>query len=217
MVGRTLSEAETSPGVYWPRMRNGMRYGLILAALGGLAGCGDDDKSPGTLVDCDWLATEANCWRTGLGEAQACFGEPVDSTSGTFNATRDVCTYPDGRSVSFAAPVPQDIPDDYLWDFRARDAAGNQCVRFRDIGQTGYGLDTASGEVVMGSGGGLDLLLTCPSGDAYRIGFEEAFSCLLEGPGYSYSASGGFLYFNVLGGADEVGSFVNCQDPGITP
>jgi hypothetical protein len=63
---------------------------------------------------------------------------------------------------------------------------------------------------VVQSSSGLDLLMTCPSGEKFRMTAAETFRCLFELPGSVWSSSGEFVSVSVLGGGEGIGEFAKC-------
>ncbi|MEO1272471.1 MAG: hypothetical protein AAFX99_30610 [Myxococcota bacterium] len=76
---------------------NILGLGLCIAAVVTWTGCSEligDDQ----VLTCQWLASN-NCWKQALAQANSC----VPSGTGTFDASRQVCSYPSGGSINFSS------------------------------------------------------------------------------------------------------------------
>ena len=167
---------------------------LIIGAFGlGLVGCDDAQE-----VGCEFFEG-ANCWKAGVAEANECVDTSTDT--GALSGDRATCVYPDGTTITFAEPIPTDTQQDYVWNFEIT-SGGSSCATVRELGSNGDGglsLTTARGEFVEEIDG-LDVRMTCPSGDTYKINAFDALECGFTAlPGYSWSGGGGFVTFSLLG------------------
>lgn len=66
-----------------------------------VAGCGGSDD-----LTCAVLADPGNCWAAATSEAASCL--VMHATPGTLSADRTQCTWSDGSTVTFDAPLPSD-------------------------------------------------------------------------------------------------------------
>lgn len=186
---------------------SGRFLGLLLTLAS--AGCVDSSGSAtgiGTPVTCEWFAGD-NCWKTTAAEANACI---ESGTTGTLSSDWLTCSYENGTQISFGTSPATSMADDYLWDFDIT-TAGRSCASYVDFGNnTGFSLETASGEFREDIVGG-QMNISCPNGQQFTMPALGALSCLTQGlPGTAWSNSESFASFSFMSTADQRPLF-NCS------
>ena len=155
----TQSTTPTSSRAILQRLMVAATPLLCLIAAGGLLGCSEllGEEQP---LDCQWLASN-NCWKQALAEASTC----VPSGTGSFDASRQVCSYGGGESINFSSAVSFDTNNQ--WSYTVSEGGGN-CLTFRELGGSGrsFELTTNLGDVLVEEAG-LSLSVSCPDGSSY--------------------------------------------------
>lgn len=183
----------------------------FVLAVFALEGCSSEDESaPGTPIGCQWFEGD-NCYKETVEAIYAC----VEAAQvGSFDTDQRVCSLPDGTAFTFASPPPLTFDDEGVWDFEIT-MDGAFCGSVRELGPAPddplvfeSSLGEFRQELV-----GLELVLTCPDGDKYKIGALDSFMCDLSTlPGYGYSTTSDLLNFS-LSGASSSDPLLYCQRP----
>jgi len=198
-----------------------MRLFLIVGCIALPAvGCGSGSGSAGTGLTCDWLASDANCWKNTLLMATSCL--PAETEMGTFSVDASTCTYASGQIVTFMPKLTLPLPAgaDMKWNFTVTGVTGQPCLHYvsTDNGQTlTVGNQTVSEALV-----GLGLSITCPDGT--KVGTSNGLSIFQCGadsgaaggiPGVAWSSSGSappyYVSAGLVGGGDMSVSVFNCM------
>jgi hypothetical protein len=186
---------------------------LALVACDGSAEPGDTDADAEPTLTCEVLADPDFCWLTSVEEAYACVDPSLD---GVFDEARSTCTYPDGVTVAFAEPVPEDLfgEENYSFAFDIIGSEGSECASFGET-ETGFSLTSTGGTFNSGVAGLFGLALECPSGDTYETndGFS-LFEC--DGavfPGFMYSGGLGSVSLSLIGSPEGTFGLINCAPP----
>ena len=205
-----------------------MRLSLIVAlvagctALAGL-GCGSGSSAPNTLT-CDWLASDANCWKNTALAATACL--PSDTEMGTFSADGSTCTYASGAVVTFTPPLTLPLPTgtaDMKWNFAVTDSNGQPCLHYQDSGNA-LTLTVVGKTVTEGLSGSVGIAISCPDGTHVQTSNALTLLNCPDGgftnlPGIEWSSSGSTTPpFSVSVGITGTGSdfslpVFNCSSP----
>lgn len=188
--------------------------GLVALVIGG-AGCGGSSAS----LDCAYLASDNNCWKTTAAAASSCL--PLEAEVGVLSADRSTCTYASGDVVTFTPPLVLPLPSTPTptWNFTVKTGSGASCLAYQDDGNGAVTL-TAEGQTVQETTpGGLSIALSCPDGKTYSN--SNAFSLLscpdagLFGglPGIGWSSSDTSVSVSLVGTSAAYGSIpvFNCQ------
>lgn len=196
-----------------------MRLSLIVWLIGGCTalagvGCGSGSSAPDTLT-CDWLASDANCWKSTALMATTCL--PASSEMGTFSADGSTCTYGSGALVTFTPPLTLPLATgtgatDMKWNFTVTDSNGQSCLRYQDTG-TAVTLTVGGKTVTEGLSGSVGIAISCPDGT--RVQNSNAFNLLncpdggfTNAPGIEWSSSGSTTTpFSVNVGITGTGDF----------
>jgi len=195
----------------------GMALCAGCSSSGGNAGDGGADGG-GLPLTCDWLAGN-NCWKTTINLAASCL--PAGTDFGTFDAANTVCTYPNGTTVTFDAPLMLPIPTDEP-PFRFTVASGGQtCLRFeeREVGEVGF-TATAGGQAVkLTLVGATGVQMTCPDGTTYSAdNIFELFTCgggTMGVAGTSWFSNAARIEFDLTGAstATQLLPIFDCRRP----
>jgi hypothetical protein len=198
-------------------MRNslfiGLSFGFALIGCDGGTEPTDTDEDTEPTLTCDVVSDPNFCWLTSVEEAYACVDAELD---GVFDATRSTCTYPDGVTVAFDEPVPEDLFGDetYYFSFRILASDSTECAEFVDTA-TSTSLTTAAGTFTSTPAGLFGLELECPAGDVYQT--NDGFSLMdCDGavlPGYMYSGGVGSVSFSLMGSPEGTFGLINCAPP----
>jgi len=189
-----------------------------------LAGCGGSSGKAGGSLDCTYLASDTNCWKTTAATATACL--PAQSEVGTLSADGKTCTYASGDVVTFTPPLVLPVSNSgttMTWNFAITTGSGATCLTYKDDGNGNVTLNVQGETVKETTPGGLGITLTCPDGTSYSN--SNAFNLLscpdasflssLPGVGYSESSSGSSssISLSLTGVAGSYGSepVFNCQ------
>ena len=202
-----------------------MRLSLIVSLMGGCTalaslGCGSGSSAPDTLT-CDWLASDANCWKSTALMATTCL--PASSEMGTFSADGSTCTYASGAVVTFTPALTLPLPTgaDMKWNFTVTDSNGQPCLHYQDTG-TALTLTVGAQTVKEGLSGNLGIFISCPDGT--RVQNADALSLLncpdaglVDLPGLEWSSSGStppfFVSAGIIGTAGTSVPAFNCSTP----
>jgi len=136
---------------------------VVLAAL---AACGSND------LTCKQLADPTNCWAKAATEATGCIA--MHATPGMLSADRTSCTWGDGTTVHFDAPLPASTAE---LDHLTFDVTGPGCSwsftdTFHNRMELTVGLKTEVAELENGT-----FRLTCDDGTSYETKFDTLFTC----------------------------------------
>lgn len=140
-----------------------MRVVVVLAAV---AACGSND------LTCKQLADPTNCWAKAATEATACVA--MRDTPGMLAADRNTCTWGDGTTVHFDAPLPASTGE---LDHLTFDVTGPGCSwgftdTFHNHLELTVGTKTEVSEVDNGT-----FRLTCDDGTSYEMKFATLYTC----------------------------------------
>lgn len=140
-----------------------MRTVVMLAAL---SACGGND------LTCKQLADPNNCWAKAAADATACIA--MRTQPGAFAADRASCTWSDGTTVTFDAPLPQTTMD---LDHLSFDVLGPSCSwsftdTFHNHMELTVGDKTETATLANGT-----FTLGCDDGTDYSTSFNSLLSC----------------------------------------
>jgi len=195
-------------------------FSLTIGAILSGAGCGGGSSAQGGgSLDCAYLASDTNCWKTTGSAATSCLPDP--SETGTLSADGKTCTYASGDVVTFAAPLVLPLPTNgtMTWNFTVTTASGASCLAFQDNGSGGFVLTVQGQTVKETTPGGLGVALVCPDGTTYSNsnGFN-LLNCSADGgssvlPGDAWSSTDTAVSFSLLSaGTSSFGQQVfDCQ------
>lgn len=175
-----------------------MRHLLVL-----LVACGGEDS-----LDCEYLASEENCWKTTATAAISCL--PPAGEIGVLAADNASCTYASGHVIVFDEPLVLPLPNDFPWDFSVSQG-GELCLEFSEPGD-GFVL-SVGGNTVTETVSGQRLSLTCPDGTTFENSNAlELLSCPNSSfgdlPGNTTSSGDNSVSFALLNtGADTLPIF----------
>jgi hypothetical protein len=183
-----------------------MRIMLVLS----LAACSGDSEPAGSL-DCAYLASSDNCWKTTASAAASCL--PAANTIGVLAADNQSCTYASGQVITFATALTLPLPDDMEWDFTVT-TNGEPCLHYSDSRgrlELTVGGDTVREELV-----GQGLELTCPDGSAFaNSNAIELLSCpdsnFGDLPGYTSGSGATSVSFGLLNTGMDTLDVFECQ------
>jgi hypothetical protein len=154
----------------------------------------------GTL--CEFAEDNNNCWHKMVAVIDACLGQVPVGERGTFNADGTLCSYPSGRTIQFAVPMPTntDLNGKNL-DFTAIVAA-QACVHYVS-GNTGLTVTGPDGKVLnetTNAASGV-VALTCPDGSQFGGNALDVMNCV------DASFGGGLpgVYFTWAPNQEELG------------
>jgi hypothetical protein len=197
-----------------------MRTLLVgLAALGalGFAGCGGSAAKPSAPLDCAYLESSANCWRSVASAALSCL--PGSSEIGTLSADRSTCSFASGDTVTFTPPLPAPttaaVP--VQWNFTVTTSSGAACLSFNQRTDGTMTLTVQGDTVTVTDIGAKGLALTCPDGTTYAnpAGLMSCADASLYSllPAYGSALSSATAYFALTGatGADTEEAIFTCQ------
>lgn len=137
---------------------------VVLAAL---AACGGSND-----LTCKQLADPNNCWAKATTEATACIA--MRTTPGLFAADRTTCTWSDGTTVTFDAPLPIQTTD---LDHLSFDVTGPACSwSFTDTFHNHMEL-TVGNKVETSTLANGTFTLGCDDGTDYSTDFNNLFKC----------------------------------------
>jgi len=124
---------------------------LVLAACGGA-----DDLDD---LDCEYLASAENCWKTTTSAAVSCL--PPANETGVLAADNASCTYATGQVITFDPPLVLPFASSPQWNFTIV-TNGQPCLHYEDR-EDGFDL-TVGNETVSERLEGRGLELSCPDG-----------------------------------------------------
>jgi len=138
---------------------------LAVVALSACSGSSAD-------LTCAVVADPTNCWARAATAAAACL--PSRATPGTLSADRTKCTWSDGATVTFSAPLPTDQLSFHGIDFMITGA-----------GCSAHFVDTAANRLELTAGGETDTAsltqgtyeLACGGGTSYAGSFNDIITC----------------------------------------
>jgi hypothetical protein len=172
---------------------------------------GTSSTSGGGLLDCAYLTSVNNCWKSTTAAAARCVPSPTEQ--GTMSADGKTCTYASGPVITFDNPVTSSGSSG-PWSFTLT-TGGKTCVRLTQPSSHSQTLTTSLGTLsvaLVGAQG--DLSLTCPDGTTYSgpqsslSGCEKALPVVGIGTGGSSAADAGETWLTTFSlentGASEV-------------
>ena len=171
----------------------------------------DGGDSDAGALDCTWLASDANCWRTIATMADSCL--PSDSEYGMFNADRSSCTYPSGAVVTFTPPLMLPMPAVQAWSFTVTGGTGQPCVHV-EAGTSAPTKVVVAGQTLVEDTSGA---IACPDGRRYAIPDGLSLSSCPDGqsrvPGWSVAILGTTVTFGLSGISDAGFTVFSCSGP----
>jgi hypothetical protein len=197
-----------------------LTLGFLAGFVGLGAGCGGGGSAQGGgSLDCAYLASADNCWKTTASAATSCLPDP--SETGTLSADGKTCTYASGEVVTFTPPLVLPLPTNGSanWNFTVTTASGATCLAFQDSSSGGLTLTVQGQTVKETNPGGLSVGLTCPDGTSHtNSNGLSLLNCGADGgyislPGDSLSSTDTAVFFSLLStGSSSFGEPVfNCQ------
>jgi len=182
--------------------------GLMLACMWGalLPACSSDKSTLDNI--CAFAADANNCWHSIASEVDSCMGRPPSGERGTLNASATTCTYPSGRTIQFAIPLPvnTDLNDKDV-DFTVVVGA-KTCLHYATSNNgSNISVTGPDGKAVteLSNSASGTATVTCPNGSQFSGNGMSLLSCLdasLGGgmPGTYYSWSSSSETLGLLGG-----------------
>jgi hypothetical protein len=183
-----------------------MRSFLVIALFGACGGGTSDG------LDCEYLASEENCFKVTASSAASCL--PPDNEFGVLAPDNASCTYSTGHVVTFTPALVLPLGNDHHWDFEVSSPDG-PCLAYQDD-DDGFQL-TVKGEVVSEELVGRGLELTCADGS--KVGNSNALE-LLECPDSNFgdlpgnTSSSGIdsVFFGLINtGSEDTLTVFDCQ------
>ena len=153
---------------------------VVLAALAACGGSSD--------LTCKQLADPNNCWAKAATEATACIA--MRAQPGLYSPDRSMCTWSDGTTVTFDAPLPT---TKMALDHLAFDVTGPACSwsftdTFHNHMELTVGNKTETATLSNGT-----FTLGCDDGTDYSTAFNTLFTCAAPAraptDGYDLSAT----------------------------
>lgn len=142
-------------------------------------------------LDCAWLASNNNCWRSTLVVVASC--APPSTEVGTLSPDGRTCTFMTGHTLRFDEPLTLPLPPaGSRFNFTLA-VGGRTCLTFRQPDAQTYGATTSAGTVNTASDGsdyGAEVI--CPGGARYTT--SDARSLLTCGDAGTSSGPIGFSY-----------------------
>ncbi len=196
-----------------------MARGFLIAGLCAVlsVGCGSSDEDDDTTLagdplDCAWLASPDNCWKTTVAAAATCV--PPSGETGVLSADGSSCAYASGASVAFHDPVvlPIDFDADTNWNF-TQSQGGAECVTFKSV-EGGSQVLTVQGMTYRDETIGYGIQVTCP--DGHQFANDDAFDLLNcdnffeDAPGHAYSGTDTSVFFSLMNGTDGQVDVFDC-------
>ncbi len=138
---------------------------VLIAMLAACGGGGNED------LDCEYLASEDNCWKTTATAATSCL--PPGNAIGVLSADNTTCTYATGQVITFTPALVLPLDIDHQWNFTIT-TNGQPCLEYSDD-DNGFVL-TVGADTVSESLNGRGLELSCPDGTS--LGNSNALELL---------------------------------------
>ncbi len=178
---------------------------LVLIAM--LASCGGGDED----LDCEYLASEDNCWKTTASVATSCL--PPSDVFGVLSADNATCTYATGQVVTFTPALVLPLDNDHEWNFTIT-TDGQPCLAYSD-GDGGFVLTSDAG-TVRESLNGRGLELSCPDGTTFsNPNALSLLSCPDSNfgnlPGNTSSSGVTSVSFGLLNTGENILDVFDCQ------
>jgi len=201
--------------------RGPLRTSLLGLTLVGVAGfgaaCGGAAAKPSAPLDCAYLESDGNCWRTVSNAALSCL--PGSSEIGTLSTDRSTCTFPSGDVVTFTPPPPLPGTTAGLvpWNFTVTTSSGAGCLSFNERTDGTMTITVQGDTVTVTPTGGKGLALTCPGGTTYTnpLGLVSCPDASLYSllPAANWSLSSSIVYFALTGasGTDTEEALFTCE------
>ena len=181
---------------------------LGLTTLGALVpgtGCGGSAARPGAPLDCAYLESSGNCWRTVATAALSCL--PGSSETGTLSADRSTCTFATGDLVTFTPPLPLQGTVPMPWNFTVTTSSGAACLSFSERTDGTMTLTVQGETVTVADLGAKGLALTCPDGTTYTnaVGLMSCPDASLYSllPAYGSALSSATIHFALTGSSGD--------------
>lgn len=177
---------------------------LVLVAV--LASCGGADD-----LDCEYLASEDNCWKTTTTAATSCL--PPSDMIGVLSADNTTCTYPTGQVITFTPALVLPLGNDHQWNFTITNN-GAPCLEYSDD-DDGFVLTSSAG-TVSESLDGRELEISCPDGTSFsNSNALELLSCPDSNfgnlPGNTSSSGSTSVQFGLLNTGEDILDVFECQ------
>lgn len=179
---------------------------LVVLAL--LVGC----SSGKDTLDCDYLASTDNCWKTTASPAASCL--PAEADIGVLADDNSSCTYASGQVITFDPPLTLPLPDQPAWDFTVT-TNGAECLHYTEPSDgKGFTL-TVMGDTVSESISGGSLSLSCPDDTSFESSHPlDLLKCPGDFgslPGTEFSSSATSVQFTLLNTGDNTLAVFQCQ------
>jgi hypothetical protein len=144
----------------------------LIGALGALGACGGSDD-----LTCAVLADPHNCWAAAAAEAESCLA--MHATPGMLSADRTQCTWSDGSTVTFDAPLPTDTMQLHHLAFTV--TAPGCSWDFTDTFMNKMILRVGNKTEVSQLHPDHTFELSCDDGTSYETDFSTLFTCAGSG------------------------------------
>jgi hypothetical protein len=165
-------------------------------------------------LDCAYLASDTNCFKTTAIEAASCL--PASGTTGTLSADNSSCTYASGQTITFspalALPLASGFND---WNFTVT-TGGQACMHYEES-SGGFELTAGAHTVSETITGTSTIDLTCPDGTTYANSNGLSLLSCPGGafgslPGNSTSSSSTSVTFSLINtGSTNTVSVFDCS------
>ena len=196
-------------------MRAERRLGLALALFAALLGCTRDPDDSGLpngeedSLKCEWFAGD-NCWKRSVEAAAPC--ALAGDEPGVLSADGSGCAYGDRGAIAFHAPFDPEALDagTYEWDLSI-EIGDRSCLSWKDIGDTGFTLETSAGPFEDRLEG-IAVTLTCPNGR--EVHAADAFDLLECGDGGTTNLPGSTYSWTATAAVGSGMSWARSSPPG---
>jgi hypothetical protein len=179
---------------------------LAVGAMLPLLACGSSSSSSsassGGSLDCAWLASSSNCWKSTGAAASNCL--PASSDTGKLSTDLKSCTFTTGQAVTFDPALTLPLPQQPNFNFTVT-SGGNACFSFTQPDQHDFSETTTAGTASVSASGAAEVL-TCPDGSSVSGSAQQVLQDLscdggaLGGvPGTLWTSSNTSVTFTLLG------------------
>jgi hypothetical protein len=180
-----------------------LRTVTLIATMAIANACGGADD-----LTCELLEDPGNCWARAAAAARACLPEPAEV--GVLAADRGSCSFSDGASVVFDAPLP-DFTEQLERLAFTIESGGAECARFVDTFENRMEL-TAGGLSVVSQLRADTFELDCGD-ESFESSFDLLFTCQPgSGPTDGFSVAPDLFTFSIISSATPSELFT-CEPP----
>jgi hypothetical protein len=166
-----------------------------------------DASGEAGVLDCSWM-DGPNCWNALLPMLSSC----VNTTQrfGTFSADRMTCTYDDGTTIKFDAPVPKQPSVDKadLWNLTI-EKGGRTCLRLEEPAFGAMWLTTSAGLFTATADPTAEV--TCPDGTYFTAPTIPVCAHLFPSASPAWAEPDGRTQLELTGPAHMPLTLFDCQ------